>query len=250
GPLIGGLVMTFASWRAVFLVYLPFLMVSGILLMRLKPVNSHARVRIDSRGVSLFSMALALLIALIQGDNLTAGMRIGIAGIILMLLAILFLVERRHPWPAVDPVLFLNPVFGAMSLVVTCWQISIAVSMVYVPAMVVAGMGGSTALAGASILPMAVALFASVPLGPKLVRTAGVRRFVGVCIGLMVAGELLIWLALHTDTLVGTAGLVLGLMLMGIGGGTANGSMDNLAMSTISPQRAGMAAGVFQTVKI
>src|SRR5699024_8099803 len=74
--------------------------------------------------------------------------------------------------------------------------------------------------------------------------------FVGICIGFMVLGEAVIWWALTLSATGAGAGLVVGMILIGIGGGAANGSVDNLAMSTTAPQRAGMAAGVFQTVRI
>jgi hypothetical protein len=97
---------------------------------------------------------------------------------------------------------------------------------------------------------MAVALFASVPLGPVLVRRHGITGFIVVCIGLMTLGAVVIWLGLGLGPAGRVFGLVAGLILMGIGGGIANGSVDNLALSTQPPGRAGLASGAFQTVRI
>lgn len=249
GPLIGGLIMSLGGWRTVFLVYLPFLLMSAFYLWRNQQPDEHKATPIDIPGMTLFTVALILLIWLIQEGGQAWGSVVQIAIIAALLLA-LFPMARRHPVPAIDPVLFANPVFGAMSLMAIINQISIAISMVYVPAMVVAGMGGSPALAGASVLPMAVALFASVPLGPKLLARAGKRHFLAVCVCLVVVGDVMIWATLGMGMPWSALGLMIGLTFMGMGGGTANGSMDNLALGTIDSARAGMASGVFQTVKI
>lgn len=42
----------------------------------------------------------------------------------------------------------------------------------------------------------------------------------------------------------------LGLFLVGVGAGSINGLLDNIAMSVIPPERAGMAAGGFQTMRV
>src|SRR5690625_2179469 len=128
GPLLGGLIMTAGGWRAVFLVYLPFLLISGFFLWRGHQQDSYQKTPVDVAGMAVFTLALALLIWLIQssqGGMHTATLAIAIALLLLLLVAI----ERRHPVPAIDPLLFTHPVFGAMSLLTIIYQISIAVSM-------------------------------------------------------------------------------------------------------------------------
>lgn len=250
GPLLGGLVMSFWGWRTVFAVYLPFVLLALVLLPRLAPSRGDATAPVDGMGITLFTLALAVLIWVIEGGpGSLAGQILLVAGAG-ALAVVLIWVERRHDYPAVDPALFASPVFRAMSLLLICWQVGVAVSMVYVPAVVIAGLGGSPSVAGASVLPMAILLFLLSPLGPWLVNHMGVRGFVGICIGFMVLGEVVIWWALTLSATGAGAGLVVGMILIGIGGGAANGSVDNLAMSTTVPGRAGMAAGVFQTVRI
>src|SRR5699024_1115266 len=133
GPLLGGLIMTVGGWRAVFLVYLPFLLISGVFLWMGRQKDHYEKTRIDLPGLVIFTLALALLIALIQGDGsrATSG---AMAVVIAFLLILLVRIERQHPVPAIDPLLFTHPIFGAMSLLSIIYQISVAVSMVYVPA--------------------------------------------------------------------------------------------------------------------
>ena len=97
---------------------------------------------------------------------------------------------------------------------------------------------------------MAILLFISTPLGPWLVARVGTGGFVVTCIGAMALGDGIVCLGLAAPAPWPTIALVAGLSLIGLGGGAANGSMDNLAMGTIDAARAGMAAGLFQTVRI
>lgn len=250
GPLIGGWVMDLAGWRAVFAVYLPFVLVSLVLLPRIAPSRDEQAPPVDSAGIILFVAVLAALVLAIQGTTLDAAWRAALVGAAVLLLCVLVRLERGRAHPAIAPGLFAHPVFRVMSLTMICWQIGVAVSMVYVPAVVVAGLGGSPALAGASILPMAVMLFAATPLGPWLVARRGTAGFVSICIAAMAAGDALIWMTLGMSAPWSGIGLMTGLAVIGLGGGAANGSMDNLAMGTLPAARAGMAAGLFQTVRI
>lgn len=250
GPLIGGLVMDWIGWRGVFALYLPFLALAAMLLPRLSASRGDRRTRIDMAGIVLFTAALAALVWAIEGGPGGTAGHIGLIIIALGLATALVRIERRRAYPAIEPVVFMNPIFRVMSLTMICWQIGVAVSMVYMPAVVVAGLNAPPVWAGASILPMAITLFMSTPVGPWLVAHTGLTGFVVTCVGLMVVGDGVIWATLDLGGAGTIGGVATGLALIGIGGGAANGSLDNLAMGTISPERAGMAAGVFQTVRI
>lgn len=250
GPLVGGLVMDQLGWRAVFAVYLPFIGLAALLLPRIAPSRDPDAPPMDVLGIALFMAVLGLLVLAIQGAGFSPYWRSVFTLVAIGLLAVLVVVERHRRYPAIAPGLFANPTFRVMSLTMTCWQIGVAISMVYVPAVAVAGLGASPAVAGASILPMAILLFISTPLGPWLVARVGTGGFVVTCIGAMALGDGIVCLGLAATAPWATVGLVAGLSLIGLGGGAANGSMDNLAMGTIDAARAGMAAGLFQTVRI
>lgn len=251
GPLVGGLMMEqWGSWRVVFAVYLPFVGLSAALLPRLSRSRGDASAPIDGAGVVLFTLMLGLLIWLLNGGPAHATGRWLVALLAAGLLVALVRVERGKSRPAIDPDVFMEPVFRSMALLLTCWQIAVAVSMVYVPALVIAGLGRSPGWAGAATLPMAVALFSSTALGPRLVRRYGKPAFVGVCGGLMAAGNGIVWLALGQSGTLQWLGLLAGLVCMGVGGGIANGSVDNLALAPFESDRAGSVSGAFQTVRI
>ncbi|RJS95124.1 MFS transporter [Salinisphaera sp. Q1T1-3] len=247
GPLIGGLIMAHFGWRAVFAVYLPFLLLAGALLPRIAASRAPDAPPIDALGIGVFTLALGLVVWALEGTSRFGFMA---AACSLLLFIALIFIERGRQHPAIAPAVFANPLFRAMSATMVAWQIAVAVSMVYVPAVVVAGLSASPAIAGLSILPMAIALFAATPLGPMMVSRFGVAGFVGGCIACMAMGDAVIALTLTAAAPLSQIGLVCGLGLIGIGGGAANGSMDNLAMRTMPATRAGMAAGVFQTVRI
>lgn len=251
GPLVGGLLMEqWGSWRLVFAVYLPFVALSAALLPRLTPSRGDAGLPMDGMGLLLFTLMLGLLIWLLGGGPAQPAGRVVVALLVAVLLVLLVWVERGKSHPALDTDVFREPVFSSMALLLSCWQVAIAVSMVYVPALVVAGLGRSPGWAGAATLPMAVALFASTPLGPRLVARRGVPAFMLACGGLMAGGSLLLCLALLQPDGLRWWGLLVALAFMGVGGGMANGSMDNLALAPFPGARAGSVSGVFQTVRI
>lgn len=253
GPVIGGAVVTVADWRWVFVLYLPFIALALLLAPRITESRNPDSQHLDITGVVLFTGALAcVMIAMIRGSehgwaSLVPWFALGAAAALLLLFA---RVERHSRQPAVDLLLFREPVFAAMSLLLLCWQLAVATLMVYVPAVIASGLHVSSLIAGAAILPLALPLFGATPLGPRLVAGLGTGWFVGICVGLMLLGQMLLWMLMPTGATVMIVGLGGGLFCIGLGGGIANGTVDNLAMSTVSVARAGMAAGVFQTVRI
>jgi hypothetical protein len=77
-------------------------------------------------------------------------------------------------------------------------------------------------------------------------RRLGNRWLVTLGVALIAVGDALLARAAAGSSVW----LVAGLALIGIGAGAINGLLDNIAMSTIAPERSSMAAGIFQTMRV
>ncbi|AIQ62283.1 DSBA oxidoreductase [Paenibacillus stellifer] len=193
GPLLGGYVVEYLSWRWVFVFNLPFGLLAMLFIARfLKEKNVRRKTQIDGWGVLLFAVGMsALLFALSTGGQtypwsspliITA-----LAGAV-VLLALFLAVERRVPEPMLPLNLFRvrNIAYstGANLLVST---LIIGLST-YVPLWVQGVDGGSAAMSGLLLAPMSVGwMFGSVA-GGRMILRAGSRRTAMLGLALIVAG--------------------------------------------------------------
>ena len=123
GPLMGGYLLEFASWRMVYLVMVPLSGVGLLLAWWLLPALTRPdRRRLDQYGLLTVGIAVTtFIIAISQGRREGWDSQ----GIVILLAiaaatAILFvIIELRHPQPLVELRLLANPPF-LMAVIVTC----------------------------------------------------------------------------------------------------------------------------------
>jgi MFS transporter, DHA2 family, methylenomycin A resistance protein len=115
GPILGGVLTSAISWRAIFLVNVPVAIVTAWLLTRHVAETRRHRHSLDLAGQSLGVIALSLLTA----GFIVAGQHGWLSAITLVLLAVGFaaavaftLVERAVNHPMVDPALFRRRTFS------------------------------------------------------------------------------------------------------------------------------------------
>ena len=115
GPILGGVLTSAISWRAIFLVNVPVAIVAAWLLVRHVSETRRHRHPLDLAGQSLAVIALSLLTA----GLIVAGQHGWLSGITLVLLVVGFtatvaftLVERTVNHPMVDPALFQRRTFS------------------------------------------------------------------------------------------------------------------------------------------
>src|SRR3984885_13512426 len=121
GQVLGGVLVEWTSWRAVFLVNVPVGLAAAFLAPRLIAVPAAERAagagsqrgrRLDVRGAVLITAAVALAVfGISQGDVLgwTSPLVLGAAVIAVAAAACFVVAETRHPAPLVRPRLLLRP---------------------------------------------------------------------------------------------------------------------------------------------
>ncbi len=185
GPLLGGWVVTFTSWRWLFLGFAP---VCGLLLMgalRFVPVKSPGQRRpMDLFGTLLFTVSLiGFLTASSYASDWGLSSTIFVATMVMSLLiaAVFWLRATRTPHPLIDPKLYSSRDFSLCMVVVGTLAMAQFARQVFVPLEMQAVRGLSPVGAGAVLTPSALLAAATMPLagrmtdrfGPKLPIVAG-----------------------------------------------------------------------------
>jgi EmrB/QacA subfamily drug resistance transporter len=249
GPVVAGVLVDLATWRAVFLINLAFAVVVFALSPRLPESRSHGS-PIDWPGLATFSGALFLLtLGFVQGQLVgwLSGSTIACLLSSVLFLAAFATVERRSATPVFDLSLLRRPAFLAVMSQPFTIVFGFVILVVYLPAYL-QGVGNySPSAAGLLLLPL---------MTPVLVLPILIGRFAeGVPIRIKLTVSSLLIAA-------GSFGLVtlepgqtwwkiaVPLLVFGLGVGSAFGVMDNAAVSSVPVQDAGVAAGMFNTMRI
>jgi MFS family permease len=255
GPLAAGLLGDSLGWRAV--VVLPGLvsLLACVLgAWRLPASRNPAATRLDGAGTLAFTLALGLLTlgvlqAPAQGWG-AAQVVLPLAGAVLA--ALLFVrteasLLRRGGQPMLDISLFRYPRFVGVQLLAAAPAYGFVVLLVLLPIRFIGLEGRGSWEAGQLMLLLS---------GPVLLMPGIAARLVGrwsaaaVCAaGLALCAAGLLWLG-HCGPASGLRDYAGALLAIGLGVGLPWGLMDGLAVSVVPRERAGMAAGIFNTVRV
>lgn len=246
GPMIGGVLVDFLSWRWIFLINIPLVAILiALCYWRVEESLDPNPGKFDWPGIASFTAAFALLsFAVIEGGELgwnsTPIVSSFIASAALFLLFVWIGLRSKNP--AFDLGLFRIPTFTGAQLLCMLSSVTFWVMLVYLPLYFQVMRGMSPWAAGLMLLPLTVPLLLLAPLGAKLAAPSslGVR-------GLMILGCLLpaigfVWLAVAPPESI--ALWVVAFLIIGIGTGLINGELANVATAVVPPERAGLASGI------
>lgn len=246
GPFIGGLLTEFINWRWFFLVNIP---IGGIclyltLLTISKDAVNPGRKFSDVKGLLVFIVAVsALVIALMQGDNLGWTSLTTVVLFVIAILGILLFIKIE--WRAEEPLLqmrlFCNKTFAASSIILFCAAACLA-SMVFWALWLQMGLGFSPATVGIALLPATVTFIFMPPLGGIWRDKAGPRPP-------LLWGSLLIligvvWIAM-TAHFQRYDWIVLGLLAVGFGIPLAIPTSITSMITAVESEQRGMASGTY-----
>jgi EmrB/QacA subfamily drug resistance transporter len=250
GPPAAGLLVDIGGWRSVFL----FNVVLGIVVLALAPKLTESRNAItgplDLGGLATFSVSLFLLaMGFVQGpvsgwgSVVTIGSFVGAA----VFMALFVLAERKAANPTFDLSLFKRPTFVAVMSQPFTIVFGFVILVVYLP-QYFQGVGGlNPAATGALLLPLMLPVLVLPMLIGQVAARIPLRILLTISSLLIAAGSL--WL-LTLQPGQGALAVVGPLLVFGVGVGSAFGVMDNAAVSSVPVERAGMAAGMFNTIRI
>lgn len=251
GPLLAGVLVTsLGGWRAFFLaaavVLLPLLAMSPLLV---ESKDAHPAGP-DWAGAVTFTAGLSLLVlGLVEGPTLGWAHPLVIGSLVafLVLIAVFVVVERRKEHPLIDVSLFTRPRFLAICAMPVLLAFGFVALLIALPPyfMAVDGLGAQQAglllvlLTGPTLL---------VPVLVSSIAHRVSRRVLLVVTMLFVAAGAAWLTVIHPGASV--LELAGPLIAIGIGFGISLAILDGAAVTSVEPARSGMAAGVFNTMRL
>ena len=264
GPLLGGLLTTYASWRWVFVGEV--VIVLGILALSRRMADSPAvpGTRLDPMGTLLSAAGLGLIVfGIIRsgtwgfvvpkpgapqwfGTSPVIWLILGGAGV----LALFVLWEnrqlRRGGPILVDPRMLRVPKLQA-GLTSFFFQFLLQAGLFFVlPLFLSVALGLSAVATGVRLLPLSVTLLAAAVGVPRLFPRASPRRIVRIGFGLLLLGIVVLLLALDQGS--GPEVVTWPLLLAGLGIGTLASQLGAITVSAVPDEQSGEVGGIQNTV--
>jgi EmrB/QacA subfamily drug resistance transporter len=252
GPVLGGFLTEYVSWRAIFYINVPVGVLAVLAAMFVVRESRDTTVdrRVDVLGVGILTVSLtALVLALIEGnswgwDSLAV---IGLIAFSVISLGWFVLIELRVKAPIIEFSLFNSRNF--IGSVTVAFIISFAMlGVFFFLALYMQNILGYSALeAGVRFLPTTLVIMVLAPLAGRLSDRIGPRWPI-------VGGMSLIALSLYlfSRTEVGTTfpELLPSFILLGAGIGLTMSPMSTAAMNSVETTKAGVASGVLSMFRM
>ncbi|CAQ84350.1 major facilitator superfamily mfs_1 precursor [Photorhabdus asymbiotica] len=252
GPMLVGTMIANFGWRSLF--FFIALVSLLVLLFSAKKVNESKDPEaksIDWPGIILFTLALSTLTLGIVFAPERGWTDIYIIGLFLtsaLLLVVFVIAEVKSRYAMLDLSLFRYPRFIGVQLLPISTGFCFVALLVSLPIWFIGIQGFNEGRVGLAILPLTapmlvvpfIAGYLSKYVSPGLICS----------IGLLVAAVGGCWLAFSLQVDGNINSLVGPLLMIGIGSGLPWGLMDGLSMSVVPKERAGMAAGIFTTMRV
>jgi len=253
GQVLGGILVQFTSWRAVFLVNVPVGLIAAALAPAVLGTAGRAaqaargeKHRLDVRGALLITTAVALVVfAVSQGVVLGWSSPLVIAAAVIAAVATAAFgrAEIRHPEPLIRPALLHRPGLRngtTLSFLLGLWN---GGEMLVMSLYLQQVLHESPLFTGLAIAPQGVVGFTMGMLGPRLAGRIGVTRLL-ILTGAATAVGFLILTRLPAT---GYSPVLLVVMLIGFGtAGTAFGSVV-LASRGMADADQGLVGGMINT---
>jgi EmrB/QacA subfamily drug resistance transporter len=250
GPLVGGAITSGLGWRWVFFVNVPVGAAAiALTLAKVSESRDPNATRVDWAGLVSFSTALFLLVlALLRGNDegwgspLIVGLFAG-AGVMLAAFAA---IEQRVAEPMLPLHLFRRGAFTGVQLAAAAVSASLFALFLYLTLYLQNYLGYSPLQAGLRYLPITLVPFLVAPLAVALMGRLPARAIMAIGLGGVGAG-LLLMSGLSADS--SWTALLPGFIVAGIGVGLLNPVIADVAVSVVSKDRSGMAAGINDTFR-
>ncbi|AWF81390.1 hypothetical protein BTJ40_11490 [Microbulbifer sp. A4B17] len=253
GPIAGGLITHFLSWRWIFWITIPVVLLSAIfalLVWRQPEESSLSRSRLDTMGVALMLVGLTgLVYALMQGARLGWSSFIILGSGVVGLLSLFFFgrYELRQSKPLIDVSLLRHRPFMSAIYPYIIAEYSVIATAVFFPIYLQDILDFTTAQAGLALIPAVLPFpLVSIYIG-RLADKIGSRRI--VLVGTLLGGVVTILLAVLLPFKIYPPLAVL-LLLWGVAMSCTIGPARRLASHVATLDNQGQLSGTIVTLRL
>ncbi|MFN8105196.1 MAG: MFS transporter [Acidimicrobiia bacterium] len=250
GPVTGGFLLEHFWWGSVFLVNVPVVIVALVLGHFMVPTSKDpAAPRVDWVGAALSVTGLVTVVyAIIEapGWGWTSPRTLGTAALGAVVVTAFVAWERRCAEPMLDVTVFKNRRFSGASIAITLVFFAMLGSMFLNSQYLQFVLGYDALSAGLAITPVALSIVVFAQIGIRLAARIGTRPVVALGF-LGVAASMLVLATVGVDS--GYTPILVSILLLGAGMGTAMSPATESIMSTLPKAKAGVGSAVNDTTR-
>ncbi|OBB38506.1 MFS transporter [Mycobacterium sp. 852002-51961_SCH5331710] len=248
GPIVGGALIEWMNWRAVFWINLPICALAILLTVIFVPASKSATMRdLDPVGQALgMAFLFGLVFVLIEGPGLGWGdvrtVAVAVAAVVAFVSFLGFEARRRDPF--IDLRFFRSIPFASATMIAVCAFASWGAFLFMMSLYLQDERGFSAFHTGLIYLPIAVGALVFSPLSGRMVGRFGARP------SLLIAGTLITAATVMLAQLSSTTPvweLLVIFAVFGIGFSMVNAPVTNAAVSGMPTDRAGAASAIAST---
>jgi EmrB/QacA subfamily drug resistance transporter len=252
GPTLGGVLVTYASWRWIFIVNVPIGVLVLVMTLAFVPDTRMERQhKLDLVGVGLATAGLfCLTFALIEGQRYSWNAPIMALFVAFVILTVLFLIQQRSRQdaePLVPFSLFRNRNFAVINVVAALVSVGILGFFLPVTIYLQSVLGYSAIKAGLILAPMSLIALLLAPTAGRMSDKVGGKYILLTGLALYGVGAAVLTAQAQADT--NWPAFIPAIVIMGLGMGGIWAPMATEAMRGVPPQLAGAAAGVNNTLR-
>ena len=251
GPVVAGLLIDHGGWRSVFLICALFGALAALMSWSgMRESRAVQRGKIDCWGIISFSLAVSFLtwgILQVGEDGWQHPRVTGLLAAALLFILLFIAVELKTARPMLDLRLFRYLRFLGIQLlpIATCYCFVVLLALLPIRLM---GISGYSSLhTGLCMLAISTPILLVPSLAVVLTRWFSAGSLASCGLVIAAAGLLLLSQLRNPDDI---RPLLLAMMMIGIGSGLPWGLMDGLSVSVVPKQQAGMATGIFSTIRV
>ena len=252
GPTLGGVLVTYASWRWIFIVNVPIgLIVLAMTFAFIPDTRIERQHKLDLLGVALATAGLfCLTFALIEGQRYSWNGAIMALFVAAAILAVLFVLQQRSQQdaePLVPFSLFRNRNFTVINIVAALVSVAILGFFLPVTIYLQSVLGYSAIKAGLILAPMSVIALVLAPIAGRMSDKIGGKYILMTGLALYGLGAAI--LAVQSSPDSSWQSFLPAIAVMGLGMGGIWAPMATEAMRGVPMMLAGAAAGVNNTLR-